>query len=208
MTAKTSWRGRVTSVQARIRLLRSFDERSHSYLGYVLRLNGEVSGELREFSVAVGKAAQAKHEFQVGFEASGEAVPVPDPRTEPAEFYKASKLKVLGSTLDDLAPPPWHGSPTVLEVYRERGHRRLAAKIYDTSCSTCMWGARMPTAMIIDPWNPSKKKWRFETHCYGPKSCKLHKAGPTRKVPGRKGMSWEEEDWMDEERVAHRGLDE
>jgi len=42
---------------------------------------------------------------------------------------------------------------------------------------------------------------RFETFCYGPKSCALYRAGPTRKVPGRKGMSWEEEDWVDEEEL-------
>lgn len=80
MTAKLPWRGTVTSVQPRIRLLRSFDERSHSYLGYVLRLDGDVGGENREFTVAIGKAAQAKHDFMVGCEVSGEAVPVPDPR--------------------------------------------------------------------------------------------------------------------------------
>jgi len=27
-------------------------------------------------------------------------------------------------------------------------------------------------------------------------------------VPGRKGMQWEEEDWVDEEATAHRGGDE
>ena len=80
MSAKLQWRGTITSVQPRIRLLRSFDERSHSYLGYVLQLDGEVGGERRRFTVAIGKAVQAKHEFQVGFEVSGEAVPVPDPR--------------------------------------------------------------------------------------------------------------------------------
>jgi len=205
---KTPWRGTVTSAQPRIRLLRSFDERSHNYLGYVLRLDGEVGGQHREFSVAIGKAAQAKHMFQAGFEVSGQAVHVPDPRTEPAEMYKASKLKVLGSAPDDTTSPPWRGPPPPLEVYRERGHRRLAAKTYDTSCSSCIWGAKMPTQMIIDQWNPSKVKWRFETHCYGPKSCKLYKSGPTRKVPGRRGMSWTEEDWVDEDSTAHRGPDE
>ena len=62
--------------------------------------------------------------------------------------------------------------------------------------------------IIIDQWNPSQRRYRFETFCYGPKSCSLYKAGPTRKVPGRKGMSWEEEDWVDEEATAHRGEDE
>jgi hypothetical protein len=34
------------------------------------------------------------------------------------------------------------------------------------------------------------------------------RAGPARKVPGRRGMSWEEEDWVDEDATAHRGDDE
>ncbi|MFH1355940.1 MAG: hypothetical protein ABII18_02305 [bacterium] len=33
-TVKIPWQGRVISAQPRIRLLRSFDESSHSYLGY------------------------------------------------------------------------------------------------------------------------------------------------------------------------------
>ena len=66
----------------------------------------------------------------------------------------------------------------------------------------------MAVEMIIDQWNPSEKQYRRETFCYGPKSCPLYKAGPTRKVPGRKGMSWEEEDWVDEDVTAHRAPDE
>lgn len=208
MNEKIPWHGNVTSVQPRIRLLRSFDQRSHTYLGYVLRLRGEVTGEVREFSVAIGKAAQAKHGLRVGFEVKGEAVTVPDPRTEPAEMYKTSKLQVLDSKPKLTNPPPWHDSPPALEVYRQRGHRRLAAKTYDTACSTCMWAARMPTEIILDQWNSTKTQWRFETHCYGPRSCKLYKPGPTRKVPGRKGMTWTEEDWVDEDATAHRDPEE
>jgi hypothetical protein len=66
----------------------------------------------------------------------------------------------------------------------------------------------MPVEMIIDQWNPSQKRHRFETFCYGPKSCISYAAGPTRKVPGRRGMSWEEEKWVDEEATAHRGENE
>ena len=208
VSEKIAWRGVVTSVQPRIRLLRSFDQRSHGYLGYVVRLGGEVGGERREFTVAVGKSAQARHGLKVGLELRGEAVAVPDPRTEPAELYKASKLAVIDARPDATAPPPWHGPPPPLEVYRERGHRRLAAKTYAATCSSCIWGARMATEMIIDQWNPSTPRWRFETHCYGPLSCKLYKAGPTRKVPGRKGMQWEEADWVDEDATRHRRLDE
>ena len=205
---KIRWAGRIISVQPRIGLTRSFDQRHHSYSGYCLFLNGIVGDEEREFSVGIGKVAQAKHQFQVGDGLSGEAVPVADPRREPVEFYRVSKLKVLtrGSCTD--TPPPWHGVPPDLATYRARGHRRLAARTYTARCRSCLWGCRMPVTMIIDQWDPSKKRYRYETFCYGPKSCSIYKPGPTRKVPGRQGMTWEEEDWVDEDATAHRGWDE
>jgi hypothetical protein len=49
---------------------------------------------------------------------------------------------------------------------------------------------------------------RFETFCYGPKACALYRPGPTRKVPGRKGVTWEEADWVDKDATAHRAADE
>lgn len=119
--AKVAFSGEVVGVQPRIRLTRSYDERQHTYLGYALRINGEIGDERREFTVGIGKGAQVKHTFQAGMAISGECVPVADARTEAVEFYKA---------------------------------------------------------------------------------------GPTRKVPGRKGMSWEEEDWIDEEATSHRDEDE
>ena len=66
----------------------------------------------------------------------------------------------------------------------------------------------MAVEMIIDQWKPGQVKYRVETFCYGPKSCPSYKSGPTRKVPGRKGMSWEEPDWVDEEATAHREPDD
>lgn len=208
-TNKIGWLGRILSVQARIRLLRSFDERSHSYLGYVLQVEGTIGDEPGEFITAIGKAAQAKHRFQAGMEVSGQAVHVPDPRLETAGFYKVSALKILKDAEGDPpAGPPFHGVPPDLETYRSRGHRRLDTRTYDAKCTTCIWGCRMPVEMIIDHWNPSKKQYRFETFCYGPKSCDLYRAGPTRKVPGRKGMSYTEEDWVDEDDTAHRGPDD
>ena len=118
---KLSWQGKLIAVQPRIRLLRSFDQRNHSYLGYALRVKGLIDDQEQEFLVGIGKGAQAKHMFHVGDVVFGQCLPVEDSRTETVEFYKA---------------------------------------------------------------------------------------GPTRKVPGRKGMSWEEEDWVDEDAVSHRSMDE
>jgi hypothetical protein len=206
---KVFWRGKVTSIQPRIRLLRSFDQRSHSYLGYVLQVHGLVEGGESTFTIGIGKEAHSKHQFRAGDVISGKSEAVPDPRIEVADYYKTSEMSLIEREVEsDDSPPPWHGVPPKLEIYRQRGHRRLDAHTYEGKCGTCSWGCRMPVEMIIDHWNPSKKRHRFETFCYGPKSCSLYKAGPIRKVPGRKGMVWEEEDWVDEEAVSHRKMDD
>ncbi len=208
-TEKVAWAGRVVAVQPRIRLTRSFDERSHSYLGYVLRIDGTCGGDAGAFLIAVGEAAHAKHRFQTGMELVGSSVPVEDPRKETAALYKTSGLKVVRNAEGETpAGPPFLGVPPNLATYRSRGHRRLDARTYDTKCTTCIWGCRMPVEMIIDQWNPSKKQYRFETFCYGPKSCPFYRPGASRKVPGRKGMTYTEEDWVDEDATAHRGPDD
>ena len=221
---KTSFSGLVLAIQPRIQLTRSFDQRSHNYQGFTLRVGTEVGGEPREIMVGIGEAAQAKHMFRVGDQVSGEGVPVARVPTElvgrinrlkdriptePVDLYRVSRLKLLDRKPDtNREPPPWHGVPPPLPTYRQRGHRRLDARTYEGNCTTCIWGCRMPVEMIIDQWKPSLRRYREETFCYGPLSCRLYKAGPTRKVPGRRGMSWEEEDWVDEEVVRHRGPDE
>ena len=96
---------------------------------------------------------------------------------ETVEFYKVSNLKVGPPEPEDEAPPPpWRGVPPPLAVYRERGHRRLAARTFQQKCWNCIWGCRMPVEMIIDQWNPSRRRYRTETFCYGPLSCPLYQA--------------------------------
>jgi hypothetical protein len=177
-------------------------------LGYSLFLNGVIGGEERKYAIGIGKAAEDKYRFKVGDEVSGESITVSDPRKEPVEYYKTSKLKILNSSQPISNSPPWTDVPVDLEEYRERGHRRLSTRTYNSNCESCKWGCNMPVEMIIDQWNPSNKRYRFETFCYGPKSCNFYKPGPTRIVPGRKGMTWEEPDWVDEENTDHRSDDE
>ena len=204
MAPKLTWQGKITSVQPRIRLLRSFDQRHHIYLGYVLGIDGDIGGEQRQFTVAIGKAAQAKHQFQVGMEASGDAAPVADDRKETAELYKASKLASKPKNRPSgHVPPPWIDVPPPLEVYRQRGHRRLSARTFTSSCSVCIWGCRMPVEMIIDQWKPSNVRYRFETFCYGPKSSSLYRPAQCLVIPGRKGMSLTEENSIDGEFSMH-----
>ncbi len=206
---KLSFRGVIISIQPRIRLTRSFDEASHTYLGYAIRITGTIDNQHTTFSIGIGKAAQAKFNFKVNDVISGACLPVPNPDMEPVAYYKVSKLAKISAGEPASTSAPWELVPPKLEVYRERGHRRLAARTYESKCSTCMWGCKMPVEIIVDNWNPrGLRKYRFETFCYGPLSCKLYKAGPNRKVEGRNGMVYVEEDWVDEMMTEHRDPDE
>ena len=153
----------------------------------------------------MGEGAHAKHNFQGGDTVSGDALPVADSCLETVEFYKVSDLKVIkGEIEQETQSPPWRGIPPPLPIYRERGHRRLAARTYEEKCTSCMWGCQMAVEMIIDQWNPSKRRYRTEAFCYGPLSCPLYQPGPARTVPGRRGMTYSEEDWVDDEATSHR----
>ena len=98
MMEKLPFRGAVISIQPRIRLHRSFDEMGHQYLGYALQLQGWLGDtEYERFSIGIGKAAQAKHQFKAGDVVSGQCLPVAEDKRklEPVEYYKVSRLKVI-----------------------------------------------------------------------------------------------------------------
>jgi hypothetical protein len=136
-------------------------------------------------------------------------LPVANADLESAEFYEVSGLRTLQRGAEaHSSPPPWLGVPPTIETYRERGYRRLDPKTYEASCSSCIWGCQMAVEMIIDQWKPTNVRYRRETFCYGPKSCRFYRSGPTRRVPGRKGMTWIEENWVDEQETDHRGPDD
>jgi hypothetical protein len=169
--------GRVLAVKPRIGLLRSFDEISHSYKGYVLVLDG--------LRVAIGPAAHAKNAFRPGDEIQGEGEEPLYPEQEWADLYKIRKLKLLarGPASEDRDADIDGGVPPSLEHYRELGHRRLDVRTYERSCTTCCFGAVMPTEIILNKWKPDRVKWRVETHCYGPHDCPRYRAGKPRSVP-------------------------
>jgi hypothetical protein len=179
----------VAAVKPRIGLHRSFDERWHSYRGYVLVLD---SGQ----RIAVGPGSHAKHRFRIGDEIEGSGVSIPDPRTEWADLYRVSgmKLRSRGPESEERKADIDGGIAPMLDEYRARGHRRLDPRTYGRSCQQCPFGAVMPTEIIVDHWNPDRKKWRTETHCYGPHDCPRYRAGRARSVPGRKpGMTYVDE---------------
>jgi hypothetical protein len=198
--------GRIVAVQPRIRLLRSFDQRQHNYSGYALLI--ESAAGQKEVWIGVGPAAHAKFRFCAGGNFVAEVEPVANPEMETVDYYKAAKIRYTPGSSKQESPPPWFGAPPDLPTYRARGHRRLDPRTYENLCRCCIWGCRMAVEMSIDQWNPREKRHRKETFCYGPKSCPKYQAGPVRHVPGRNGMTWKEEDWVDEEATSHRGPDD
>ena len=194
---RISWRGEIVSIQPRIRMRRSFDQRDHSYHGYVLGIRGTMGlDDESTFLVGIGEGARKKHAFRVGDKITGVSVPVATPELETAGFYKTSGLKrqVRAPSDDESAvgpspSPPFYVPVPPLADYRSHGHRRLDAMRYEEKCSTCAWGCRMPVEIIRDHWDRDRSSdnltRRMETFCYGPVDCSFYKAGPKRKVRGR-----------------------
>ena len=159
--------------------------------------------------VGIRERLMADLRIEVGHEVSGEASYFAAPDQEAADYAEASNLEVeFRSGGEPRDAPPWRSRPPALDVYAARGFRRLAPDVYASRCWMCIWGCRMPVTMIIDHWNPSERDERIETFCYGPLACSLYVAGPPREVPGRKGMLYVEEDWVDDDAVRHREDDE
>jgi len=103
---KLSFTGQVTSIQPRIRLTRSFDGVSHTYLGYAIKIIGTIDDQQTTFTIGIGKAAQAKFMFKVNDIISEECLPVPDPDMEPVDYYKVSKLfKIEEGTQGSISAP-------------------------------------------------------------------------------------------------------
>jgi hypothetical protein len=112
--SKLTFSGTVLAVQPRIRLHRSFDQRHHSYQGYVLRLDGSLDAWNRGFAVAIGDAAQIKHAVRAGDQITGEGEFIVEPQTEVADLYKA---EVVSRREAESSEPPGQSvasSPTKL----------------------------------------------------------------------------------------------
>ena len=63
----------------------------------------------------------------------------------------------------------------------------------------------MQVEIIINQWNPIRRRYRSESFCYSPRSGPLYQAGPARTVLCRHpGMIYTEEDWIDGEATSHR----
>lgn len=94
---ESTFTGKIKSVQPRIRLTRSFDEASHTYLGYAIKIAGTIDADERHFSIGIDKAAQARFNFRVNDVISGKCLPVPDLDVEPADYYEVSQLSKIAT---------------------------------------------------------------------------------------------------------------
>lgn len=73
-----------------LRLLRFFNEYSRTYLGYAIKLEGELDGANTIFSIGIEKAGHTKNQLKLGDVISWEFLPVPDPDFEPTQYNKVS----------------------------------------------------------------------------------------------------------------------
>ncbi|MDR1135756.1 MAG: hypothetical protein LBL49_06215 [Clostridiales Family XIII bacterium] len=182
---KISWNGTILSIQPRTNVWRyRIDNRTHSHTGYNLFLDGIANGEAKQFAVAISEKQQQTLGFRIGDEASGTGWTKKYPQWEYADYYRAGALKRVKpnyTLADESKMPPWTDGPPDMATYEWRGCRVLSKACWKGKCFKCKW-ATMANVTIEYDWGV-KQKWRFESFCYGPKSCKFYKRGAEPMVP-------------------------
>lgn len=132
------------------------------------------------------------------------------PEEEFADYYRAGALKKIkpadpdsvvvpeicteeGDTRYDGTPiprvhsnrypgPAWTFEAPPLTIYAWRGEQLLSKASWRSKCFRCVW-ANMANVTVEYNFDTGSVKHRFESFCYGPKSCKYYKMGPARAVP-------------------------
>lgn len=206
---KISFRGVVRAVQVRSDVWRyRLDNRTHSHTGYNVFLDGVADGEERAFCVAISERQQQKCHIRIGDELSGTGWTKLYPKREYADFYRAGALKVIsrGIDPDDESHPPFTDEVEPLATYAYRQCRMLDARRYKSKCLPCKWAAM--ANVIIEYDFGRSQRLRYESFCYGPKSCPLYTMGRPRAVPYKDMGSVCDEGWLDEDMTAHRNWDE
>ena len=208
---KIGWRGLVVSIQPRTNVWRyRVDNRTHRQIGYNIFLDGEANGVEAQFSVAISEKQQQTVGFRIGDEAKGTAWTKKYPEWEFADYYRAGGLKRIkpnAEIADESHAPPWLGAPPDVETYEWRGCRVLSKSCWKGKCFQCKWAA-MANVTIEYDWGV-QQKYRFESFCYGPKSCKLYKMGKSPMVPYKyEGSHPDEHGGFDEICTENRGSDD
>ena len=209
-TSKVNWKGKIISIQPRTRVWRYLtDNRTHYHLGYNLFIEGHSCHTKKQFTVAISEKQQSKGLFRIDDVLEGTAWTKKYAEREYADYYRAGSLKLLDRVNEhfEVIPPPWIMIPPSLQVYRERGARMLSKSRWKTKCFTCVW-ANMANVEIQWDFDKDIKKYRFETFCYGPKSCKYYKMGRARAVPYKNRNSALDDGILDELCTEDRGEDD
>ena len=199
-SSKINWEGRIISIQPRTRVWRYVtDNRTHYHLGYNLFVEGDSCYSEKHFTVAISEKQQSKGLFRIGDILKGTAWTKKYEEREYADFYRAGSLRLLDRANEkiEVIPPPWIMIPPSLQTYEERGARMLSKNLWKTKCFKCIW-ANMANVEIQWDFDRDIKKYRFETFCYGPKSCKFYKMGRPRSVPYKNRDSALDDGYLDE----------
>lgn len=207
-SAKVNWEGKIVSIQPRTRVWRYLtDNRTHYHLGYNLFIERCSSESKKQFAVAISEKQQLKVIFKIGDVVEGTAWTKQYEEREFADYYRAGSLKLLSRADEKLQtiPPPWIMMPPIMEVYEKRGARLLSKSLWQTKCFKCIW-ANMANVEVQWDFDKNIKKYRFETFCYGPKSCKFYKMGRARSVPYKNRGFAIDDGYLDE--LCTQGRDE
>lgn len=206
---KIKWQGTVVAIQPRTRVWRYLTHnRTHYHIGYNLFLDGSTNGFDGRFAVAISEKQQQNDKFRIGDMVQGTAWTKQYPEREYADFYRAGALKRIAADNATIAyPPPWIMALPDMQTYEWRGARMLSQSLWKTKCFQCVWAA-MANVEIMWDFERKINKYRFESFCYGPKSCKLYKMGRSRAVPYKGGESALDVGDMDENCTFRRGFDE
>jgi hypothetical protein len=184
LSSKVNWQGKVVSIQPRTRVWRYLlDNRTHYHLGYNLFIKESGIAEKKKFSVAISEKQQFKGLFRIGDILKGTAWTKAYEEREFADYYRAGSIEIISRENENITilPPPWVIPTPSLQIYEERGARQLSKTQWKTKCFQCVW-ANMASVEIQWDFDRGIKKYRFETFCYGPKSCKYYKMGKPRSV--------------------------
>lgn len=171
-------------------------------------MDGSVDGVNGQFSVAISEKQQQQDMFRIGDKLSGTAWTKMYSVSDYADYYRVGSFKRIRASegAEEVAAPPWKIASPDLETYEYRGARILSLSCWKGKCFRCVW-ANMAAVEIEYDWGISKK-YRYESFCYGPKSCKFYKIGKPRSVPYKgRGTSYDE-GWLDDICTERRDFDE
>lgn len=210
ISSKVNWEGKIVSIQPRARVWRYLTHnRTHYLLGYNFFIEGTSSEELNNFTVAISEKQQLKNSFRIGDVIKGTAWTKKYENREFADYYRAGSLKILNKENNEIIifQPPWIINPPPMKVYEDRGARILSKNQWKSKCFQCIW-ANMSNVEIQWDFDKAIKKYRFESFCYGPKSCKYYKMGRAPSVSYKNRGSVLDDGFLDEICTENRDDDE